>query len=225
MQSETRSDFYVTEEQKKLWSLELESFEKLSEVCNRHGLKYFAACGTLLGAVRHKGFIPWDLDMDIGMPREDYEKLVDIAKDEFQNPFEFQVTDINNEVFIGFGKLRNNNGTAAYKGDIGKKMNQGVWIDIFPVDSIEDDEKKWIKKAKRIDYYRNLCQTYVYRKVFFRHYEDSIIKWNLMRFWANLLCKVKSFQWLNCKFTELILGGGTKRRKESRYAVFCSNAN
>lgn len=204
LEPETRCDFYISEEQKRLWVLELETYEKLAEVCDKHGLKFFVSCGTLLGAVRHKGFIPWDLDMDICMPRADYDRLASIAADEFQDPFEFQTTDVSHEVFVGFGKLRNNKGTMFFKGDAGKACNLGVWVDIFPLDNVSDDEGKWSKQAKKVAYYHYLCHAYVYRKVFYRHYEDKVWKWNLAKCWAAFLCRVKSFEWLNKKFLDAV---------------------
>lgn len=201
LEPETRCGFYISAEQKKLWSLELEAYEKLAEVCNRHGLKYFVSCGTLLGGVRHKGFIPWDLDMDVCMPREDYDRLVSMA-DEFQSPFELQITDIQNETFFPFVKIRNNKGTMLFKGDAGKQCNHGVWVDVFPLDNVPDDKRKWERQAKKIEFYRYLCHAYVYRDVFYRHYEDKVWKWNLARCWAIFLCRIKSFKWLNEKFLE-----------------------
>lgn len=69
---ETRNDFYIEPMIKCAWAAELEVLEVVRNICEKHNLKYFAADGTLLGAVRHRGFIPWDDDIDIMMPRDDY---------------------------------------------------------------------------------------------------------------------------------------------------------
>lgn len=62
--------------QQQIWATEQEILDVIHQVCTEHGLRYSLAYGTLIGAVRHKGFIPWDDDIDIMMPREDYEKLI-----------------------------------------------------------------------------------------------------------------------------------------------------
>ena len=69
--------------------VELDLLAEFDRVCRKHGLTYFVDSGTLLGAVRHKGFIPWDDDIDLIMQREDYERLVQIAAQEFQHPYFF----------------------------------------------------------------------------------------------------------------------------------------
>lgn len=82
-QGETRDDFYIEPMMKCAWAAEIEVLEVVAEICEKHGLRYFAAYGTLLGAVRHQGFIPWDDDMDICMLRKDYEQFLKIAPAEF----------------------------------------------------------------------------------------------------------------------------------------------
>ena len=76
---EFRSDYWVESRMKHIWAASLELLKAVEEICNRHGLRYFADWGTLLGAVRHKGFIPWDDDIDIAMLREDYEIFLQVA--------------------------------------------------------------------------------------------------------------------------------------------------
>ena len=75
--------FYNDEDLKKIQNLELEMLKEFIDFCEKHDLTYFLIAGSALGAVRHNGFIPWDDDLDIGMPREDYEKLSEIREDIF----------------------------------------------------------------------------------------------------------------------------------------------
>lgn len=91
MESEEICGYFVTEQQKKIWNIEINILVEFMRVCNKNNLKFFVAHGTLLGAVRHKGFIPWDDDIDVNMPRKDFDKLVKISKKEFEQPFFFKL--------------------------------------------------------------------------------------------------------------------------------------
>lgn len=100
-QGETRDGFYIEPMMKCAWAAEIEVLEVVAEICKKHNIRYFADFGTLLGAVRHNGFIPWDDDMDISMFREDYERFLRIAPAElpegwhvhsiYDNPFHNQL--------------------------------------------------------------------------------------------------------------------------------------
>lgn len=139
---EVRCDFVVTSDRKKLWSLQLELFVELDRICQKHNIKYFAGGGTMLGAVRHKGYIPWDDDIDINMFRKDYDKFCEVATTELKHPYFLQtpMTDID---FASYHvKLRNSNTTCTTKYDTMFKYNQGVFIDIFPYDYIPDNEEE-----------------------------------------------------------------------------------
>ena len=131
---EIRSDFLVTEERKKIWAVELELLEKFDEVCRKHHLTYYAAYGTLLGAARHQGFIPWDDDIDLVMFRDDYMKLINIGPSEFTEPHFFQniYTD---RMIRSYSKLRDSRTTAIEHPDM-DDYNQGIFIDIFPLDDV-----------------------------------------------------------------------------------------
>ena len=74
---------------------ELSLLEKYIEICTKHNLRYYALGGTLLGAIRHKGFIPWDDDMDLGMPRKDYEKFLEICQNELPSNVILRIHDDN----------------------------------------------------------------------------------------------------------------------------------
>ena len=75
-QAEIREDFQVDVTMKTVWAAELEVLSEIAKVCERHGLTWYMAFGSLLGTVRHQGFIPWDDDMDIWLKREDYIQLI-----------------------------------------------------------------------------------------------------------------------------------------------------
>ena len=80
-EEEYKCDFKVDVVRKKVWAIEIDLLLEFDRVCKKHGLKYFLAFGSLLGAIRHQGFIPWDDDMDVVMPRDDYQKLWLYAED------------------------------------------------------------------------------------------------------------------------------------------------
>ena len=130
---EIRDGFLVTENRKKLWAILLDLLLKFDEVCKKHKLKYSLAFGSILGAVRHNGFIPWDDDIDVCMPRDDYEKLIKLSG-EFTNPYFLQTPYSDKFSAYSWAKLRNSNTTMASKHFAFNNMDHGVLIDIFPYD-------------------------------------------------------------------------------------------
>ena len=139
---EFRDGFLVTSDRKRLWNAEIELIVEFQRICEKHNLKWFATGGTLLGAVRHRGFIPWDDDVDLVMPRTDYDRLKKIAAEEFRYPFFFDFWCENqNQAFdvygcwpvIPFAKIRNL-GTSMIEAWNLKMLKQGIFIDIFPMD-------------------------------------------------------------------------------------------
>lgn len=89
--------FYVDSTMKRFWAASIETLEEIDKVCRKHNIIWYADGGTLLGAVRHKGFIPWDDDVDIVMKRKDYEKFLQVAPMEL--PEHYKVYDSNSEKF------------------------------------------------------------------------------------------------------------------------------
>lgn len=113
---------------------ELELFDAFRTICEKHNLQYFLYGGTLLGAVRHGGFIPWDDDIDVAMPKKDYLKFLKIAPDEL--PETMLVTP--NKAFPSvhaFAKLRDRNSFFCEK-DTNVRLPAGIYIDIFPYEKI-----------------------------------------------------------------------------------------
>ena len=87
MKAKTICGFKVTVERQKIWQIELEMLKLVDKICQKHNLHYSLVGGSLLGAVRHKGFIPWDDDIDIAMKRKDYEKFLKIAQKELPKKY------------------------------------------------------------------------------------------------------------------------------------------
>lgn len=136
---EVRCDFLVTTERKKIWAIELDLLRQFDFVCRKHGLRYFAFVGTLLGAIRHKGFVPWDDDIDLAMPRDDYEKMLTLG-DEFEWPYFLQSPWSDSGYYCSFAKLRNSNTSFVSEKWKYEKFNQGMMLDFHPIDVWCNDE-------------------------------------------------------------------------------------
>lgn len=137
---EVNTGFLVTTDRKKIWQIEIEMLLELERVCNKYNLKYFADSGTLLGAARHKGFIPWDDDIDVVMFRPDYNKLCKIAPYEFKHPYYLQnlYTD---KLPLTISKLRRVD-TSAIDNIDDDSYIQGIFLDIWPLDDKTDNTSR-----------------------------------------------------------------------------------
>lgn len=108
--------------------------DEVVRVCNENNLRYYMIGGTLLGAVRHKGYIPWDDDIDIVMPREDFNKFIILCSKALQSPFKLQWITTNEKYRFLFAKVENVN-TVFYAGLKYKEdVYPGIYVDIFPID-------------------------------------------------------------------------------------------
>lgn len=139
---ENRDGYVVSKELKKIWAVELDLLRDFIRVCDQYNLRFYLDGGSLLGAIRHKGYIPWDDDIDIVMPREDYDKLLQIASDEFKAPYEFQSPYHMSNYPRSHVQIRNITTTAVLSDEVGcYNFNQGIFIDIFPLDVVPDNTK------------------------------------------------------------------------------------
>ena len=144
---------------REIQQMELGIMEYIHEICQKIGVKYFLAYGSLIGAVRHKGFIPWDDDMDICMLREDYEKLQDYL---ISNPDErYEVMSYKNNLnyVYPFMKVQDNQ-TYLLEEDVRIDSNMGIYVDIFPVDGYEDDSVFKDKMTRLIKKRQLSCYTF-----------------------------------------------------------------
>lgn len=140
LKEEVRNDFLVTTERKKLWTITLDLVAEFDRVCKKHNITYFLDGGSLLGAVRHGGFIPWDDDIDVVMPREDYMKFMKLNH-EFFHPYFLQTPYTDPECFYTYTKVRNSNTTALIEMFKYQKFNHGIWITVFPLDKFPLDSE------------------------------------------------------------------------------------
>ncbi len=123
------SDKTVAEAQK----IMLEILQEVHRICQKHHITYWLAAGTLLGAVRHRGFIPWDDDMDIAMTWKDYERFLKIAPSELKEGFFLQTKDTDPAYPFPFAKIRKNNTLLIETGETGEEpYHHGIFLDIFP---------------------------------------------------------------------------------------------
>ena len=134
---------------KRIQALEIKVALEMDRICEKYGIKYFMTAGTVLGAVRHKGFIPWDDDMDFGMLRDDYEKFIEICSTELGKDFFLQTWDTDKEYPFSYAKLRLN-GTKLHEAFYGNcSLHQGIGIDIFPFDNVPEGKiAKWLQSKK-----------------------------------------------------------------------------
>ena len=124
---------------KEVWAVETDLLVQLLDVCKKHNLRVWVADGTLLGAVRHKGFIPWDNDIDVCMLRDDYDRLLQIGSDAFKHPYFLQSPYTDKRYYHGHAQLRNSETAAIRPSDSHRPFNQGIFIDIFPLDAVPED--------------------------------------------------------------------------------------
>ncbi len=149
---ETREGFVIAEDMKRAWAAQLEVLEEVKRVCGILGIKFFADWGTLLGAVRHHGFIPWDDDMDIAMLREDYMRFLSEAPVLLEKYYE--IKSVYNDPEDDTIKARIINGRhICFEPDFLARFHgcpYVVGIDIFPVDNITDDKRALDKQIESL---------------------------------------------------------------------------
>ncbi len=151
-EQEVRDGFYIDTTMKTVWAAELEVLQKVAEICDRHGLVWYAAYGTLLGAIRHEGFVPWDDDMDIWVKRADYNKLLKILPKELPEGY-FVRSPLTKEGYDQFHMLINSGNRVSIDP---KWLEQyhgcpfSVGLDIFPLDYLARDEEERIMQENLV---------------------------------------------------------------------------
>ena len=221
MDAEYRCDYLVTAEIKALWNIQIQMSSAILEICKKYDLKIWAISGTMLGAVRHKGFIPWDDDIDFMMFREDYDKLVKIAPRELSKPYSFQCAYTEEGYYRGHAQVRYDNTTMILpsEGVLGFTFHQGIFIDIFVADGLPEDKVEkdnlintrniilnylWCRKYWRKKYLSlsNLIQFYKCKKKL-----GEMAQWDDVKLYSYLEDLFRAHSVSNCKYSCALLFG------------------
>lgn len=173
LNEEVRNDFLVTTERKKLWAVILDLIVEFDRVCRNHHLRYYLDGGSLLGAIRHGGFIPWDDDIDVAMPREDYEIFIRLTS-EFKEPYFLQTPWSDPESFYSYAKIRNSNTTGIVELFKYQDFNHGIWMTVFPLDKFS------INKTCE-DAYAKICQLTYENSTYMRMKNPDLDEKNRLR--------------------------------------------
>ncbi len=159
LNEEVRSGYTVTSQRKEVWAIELDLLAQFDKICKENNLSYCVGAGTLLGTIRHHGFIPWDDDIDLYMLRQDYDKLMQLSS-KIKNPYFLQNIKTEPNQIKWFARLRNLETTGATANEVEYDICNGIFIDIFPLDGISDNPKQDRLQRKKNTFLRRLCVLY-----------------------------------------------------------------
>lgn len=170
------------DELRKLQLVQLEILEEFDKICRKNNIKYSLDGGTLLGAVRHKGFIPWDDDIDVIMLRSEYERFFEACKTDLDtNRFFLQESRTDKYCNVGFSRIRRKNSIYSRLGHEHMKYQRGVFIDLFALDNVPDN------KIRRVI---NSSCCFTLRKMLWAESAKKIHENFLLRIWYFLLSLV-----------------------------------
>ena len=209
----------ITDEEQK--QLILDMLDLIDKRCREKGYTYWLFWGTLLGVIRHKGMIPWDDDIDIAMPREDYERFIE---DINTNPLAANIHFVDNahpvKAFYpsAFGKVCRSDTVIKYP-SYGEKYEMEVSIDVFPMDGVSEIESERLELSDRLDKLSDNINRCVYMPA-----KDgrSVFRYGLALLRRNCRLAFLYEKWIREK-TKLI--EGYKRFASSKYCGFPSNIN
>ena len=179
--------------------IELDIMDYIHNICEENQIRYYLVGGTLIGAIRHKGFIPWDDDMDIDMPRKDYERFKQVLKENPSEQFFFLNEDTEKNYF-SFGKMIDTRTRLIEKDKDIQPPNMGVYIDIFPVDGAPGDEMDAHKHYKAVKRINKLRIQYAYKKA---PYTTNIVRW-FYRCLVWRISRIFGIRWINKKEKSLL---------------------
>lgn len=188
LEPETRCETDISVKTKKIWKAELDLLEEFIRICKKHNLKWFMIGGALIGTVRHKGFIPWDDDIDVTMPRPDFNKFVKIAANELKAPYALSTSLIEPQRWYTMvARICNSNTAAIYGNYPNDKLlyNYGIFLDISALDGVS--RWQWVQKFQQWFVY------HVKMLGYFRYHKEINGErkfWRIRKFIARILYAV-----------------------------------
>lgn len=156
--------------------IQLEIALEIKRICEENKIKYFLDSGTLLGAVRHKGFIPWDDDLDIGMIREEYEKFLKIAPEKINSAYEIQTWSNDLNYGNAFLKVRKKNTKYIEVVSQNQTIN-GIYVDILPYDIYPTNKVNQNKQGRKIEILKRM----IYSKSHYKNWSNSKSTFQLIK--------------------------------------------
>ena len=156
LKPEVIDGYKVSAKMKRVWAVQLDILKQCIAICERHKIDYSLDSGSILGAVRHRGIIPWDDDIDITMTRKNYDRFLKYAKDELGDDYFIKNSDTTKGYYRGLTQICRNGTTSIIEVDLAYHFHQGISIDIFPLDNVPDDPKEREKFLKKLQSIRRL---------------------------------------------------------------------
>lgn len=156
----------------------LKILEAVDKTCQEHGLHYYLWAGTMIGAIRHKGFIPWDDDIDIAMPRPDYDHLIAHCQEWLPAPYEMVCAENDSVYPLPFAKIQDSSTTLIER--IHLKYLGGIYIDVFPIDGTPS---RWITRKLHFARYQ------YFKRVLYFLFRDPYKHGHGLNSWVPLLCR------------------------------------
>lgn len=161
-EDEIRSGFYVDAMMKCCWAAQLEVLNEIDRICRKYNIQYFAEWGTLLGTIRHGGFIPWDDDMDIGMKREDYERFLKVAPKELPESYEILNYRNQREYWDVMARVLNSEFIDCTPEFLDQYHNNpyASGVDIFPLDYVSRNKNEENIQRDLVELVKSVADTY-----------------------------------------------------------------
>lgn len=139
-----------------LKTLQMDVLSAVHRFCEEKNIRYTMSCGTMLGCARHKGYIPWDDDIDIYMLRGDYNKLIESFPETYEGRYKFVTLERDSKWNRAYGKIFDTHTVVKERTSVAYEL--GINIDVFPIDNVPDDETEWQEYDRRRRFLQNIYQ-------------------------------------------------------------------